>query len=65
VRSSNLRSVGYDPDSMVLEVEFHGGGIYQYMSVPEDIYHALMRAPSKGSYFNQHIKDRHRSRKIR
>ena len=58
VRSSNIRSIGYEPDAMTLEVEFHSGGIYQYSSVPESIYQGIMRAASKGSYFHDHIKDR-------
>ena len=35
VQSSNIRSVGYDPASRTLEVEFHSSGLYQYSSVPE------------------------------
>ena len=34
VESSNLASIGYDEASMVLEVEFKHGGIYQYFDVP-------------------------------
>jgi hypothetical protein len=64
VSSSNLRSVGYDRQSQILEIEFHSGGIYQYTSVPESIYTALMQAASKGSYFHDHIKDRYPTQKI-
>ena len=28
VESSNLASVGYDSDSLTLEIEFNSGGIY-------------------------------------
>jgi KTSC domain len=28
VSSSNLKSVGYDPRSRTLEIEFHNGGVY-------------------------------------
>ena len=65
VRSSNIRSVGYDPASRKLEVEFHSRGVYQYSGVPETIYQGLMRAASKGSYFHDHIKDRYRCRQMR
>ena len=57
VSSSNLSSVGYDPASKILEIEFHSGRVYQYFNVPESVYHGLMNASSKGGYFNQHIKD--------
>lgn len=56
VESSNLASVGYDSDSLTLEIEFNSGGIYQYFTVPQDVYHGLMSAGSKGSYFHQNIK---------
>jgi len=65
VRSSNIRSIGYDPDSMTLEIEFTDGGIYQYFSVPAHVHEGLMRASSKGSYFHDHIKERYRFRKVR
>ena len=57
VSSSNLRSVGYDPASSTLEVEFHGGSIYQYFRVPESWYAGLLSAYSKGSYFDAYIKN--------
>lgn len=65
VSSSNVRSVGYDEASNTLEVEFNSGGVYQYYSVPESVYSALMRASSKGSYLNDHVKDRYRCRQVR
>lgn len=65
VSSSNICSIGYDSESQTLEIEFHTGGIYQYLSVPESIYNALMSASSHGSYFHHHIKDQYQWRKIR
>ena len=58
VRSSNLKSVGYDPSNSILEVEFHGGRIYHYFRVPLEIYNALMNAPSKGTFLDQNVKKR-------
>ena len=58
VDSSLIRSVGYDLASSVLEIEFaEHGRIYHYFDVPLSIYSELMAAESKGSYFNDHIKD--------
>ena len=57
VSSSNLCSVGYDPASKTLEIEFHSGGIYQYTGVAETSYRQLMAAPSLGKFFHAHIKD--------
>lgn len=56
VGSTNIRSVGYDPESNTLEIEFHSGSVYQYFNVPQTIYDELMRAPSLGSYFYKHIR---------
>lgn len=65
VSSSNVRSIGYDEASSTLEVEFNGGGVYQYYSVPEGVHASLMRASSKGSYLNDHVKNRYRCRQVR
>jgi hypothetical protein len=56
VQSSNLASVGYDSANMILEIEFHSGGIYQYFNLPLQIHEGLMNAGSKGTYFDQNIK---------
>ena len=56
VRSSNLKSVGYDPEAKTLEIEFLNGGLYKYFNVPENIYNELMAASSHGSYFDQYVK---------
>lgn len=60
VESSNLASVGYDPARSILEVEFHSGGVYQYLDVPEHVYEGLMSAASKGSYLASEIKGNYR-----
>ena len=65
VRSSNIRSVGYETSSETLEVEFTSGSVYQYFDVPENEYNGLMNARSKGKYLNQNIKDHYRYVQIR
>ncbi|MCL1902587.1 MAG: KTSC domain-containing protein [Alphaproteobacteria bacterium] len=56
VVSSNIKSVGFDSASQILEIEFHSGGIYQYFNVPAEIYNGIMNAPSKGKFFHQFIR---------
>ena len=56
IQSSNLASVGYDPENVTLEVEFSRGGIYQYYGVPQHIYEGLINASSKGNFFHHNIK---------
>lgn len=59
VESTMLRSVGYDPSTRVLELEFRNGRLYRYGEVDEEIYRELMAAPSKGRYFLDHIDDQY------
>lgn len=56
VISSDIRSIGYDDETCILEIEFHSGGIYQYYSVPRAVYERLMNASSYGKYFHAHVK---------
>ncbi len=64
VVSSNIRSIGYDPQSAILEVEFTSGDIYQYFDVPEHLYRELMNASSHGKFLNNYIKYSYRYQKV-
>ncbi len=64
VSSSYISSIGYDPESKTLEIEFHSRGVFQYFNVTESIYSALMSASSHGSYFHRYIKDPYQWTKI-
>ena len=59
VRSSSLAQVAYDGRRAMLQVEFRDGAVYQYATVPIQTYRDLLRATSKGSYFNLHIRGRY------
>lgn len=56
VSSSAIVSLGYDPSSETLEVEFTGGSVYQYYDVPESVYRDFLAADSKGTFLNVHVK---------
>jgi hypothetical protein len=58
VTSTTLATVAYDPDREVLQLEFRDRTVYQYFHVPAEMHQALLRAPSKGSYFNRSIRNR-------
>ena len=60
VKSSNIKSVGHDPNSNTLEVEFKDGSVYQYAGVDTDKHQALINAKSIGSHFHQYIKSSHK-----
>ena len=57
VESSAIRSVGYDSDLALLEIEFTSGDVYRYHAVPPSVHRALMDAESKGRHFVAHVRD--------
>lgn len=57
--SRSVRSLGYDPPSEALEVEFVSGAIYQYYGVPRNMYEQMMSAASKGTFLNTYIKNQY------
>jgi hypothetical protein len=64
VESSAIRTVGYDPDRALLELEFHSGRVYRYHEVPRSVYRRFMAAESKGRYFNLAIKPEYRCERV-
>ena len=64
VVSSNISRFRYDPDTKVLEIEFHGSGLYQFFDVPIQLFEGLMNANSHGKYFNQNIKAHYRYERL-
>lgn len=55
VVSTAMRSIGYRHGT--LEIEFVSGDVYRYLQVPKSVFLELMRAPSKGIFFNDRIRD--------
>ena len=64
VQSSSVSELGYDPDTMTLEVAFRKGDVYRYFDVPQALYHELIRSDSLGKFLNSNIKDRYRYTKL-
>lgn len=56
VKSSNIRAIGFDPETKTLHVAFLNGTQYTYEGVDAEKHAALMSADSVGSHFNAHIK---------
>jgi hypothetical protein len=64
VNSTLAFSIGYNPETQILEVEFRPNGIvWQYYGVPEYMYNEMMSG-SIGKYFNDNIKDQFPELKI-
>jgi hypothetical protein len=65
VVSSMIGSIGYDPSSGTLEIEFRKGGpIWQYYDVPEYMWHEFESAESLGKYFLANIKNHFREARV-
>jgi len=64
-QSTSLNAATYQDQSAHLELEFRSGAIYRYSAVPALVYQELLRAESKGRYFNQHIRNRFTHAKIK
>ena len=64
VASTSIRSVGYDDEADVLEIEFQSGGVYRYEEVPRGVYDDLLRAESHGRYFHDHVRGEYGYRRI-
>lgn len=62
--SSNVASIGYDPDTSTLEIEFNNGAIYQYFDVNENVYNELLNASSVGGYLASNIKGKYRFSRV-
>jgi XTP/dITP diphosphohydrolase len=60
VESSDLVAIGYDAKERILEIEFGGGRVYQYLQVPPDVHERFMRADSFGAFFNSFIDGHYR-----
>ncbi len=58
VHSTAMSAVGYDEQTMRMKITFQQGETYDFCGVPSHIFEGLLRAASKGAYYNDHIKDR-------
>jgi hypothetical protein len=59
VHSSAIRFIDYNERTAALRVIFHETGSYTFYAVPKSLFDAFLHAPSKGHFFNDHIRDRY------
>lgn len=64
VKSSQIKSVGYDGSRSIMEVEFSNGTVYRYHGVEAHQHHALVNAPSIGSHFHAQIRGKHKHEQV-
>jgi hypothetical protein len=59
VYSSAISAIGYDPETRRMKVRFITGVTYDFCRVPPDVVDRFMKSPSKGGFYNSHIRDRY------
>ena len=64
LHSNTLLSVRYCRDARLLELTFQDCSCYRFLDVPTEYFEALMAAPSKGTYFNQFIRNQFKYQRI-
>ena len=62
--STVVKTIAYENGHSRLTVTFVSGRVYEYYLVPPSVAEAFGAARSKGTYFNQHIRDRYTCREI-
>ncbi len=58
VDSTTLAAVVYDDCRGELRLDFRDGARYAYSGIAPELFHDLLCATSKGSFFNRHIRGR-------
>ncbi|SHJ79736.1 KTSC domain-containing protein [Tepidibacter formicigenes] len=64
VNSSNISSIGYDPDNEILEISFSTGEKYHHLGVPKCIYEDLITSNYIGYYIHCNIRHKYPYKKI-
>lgn len=64
LKSEMLRSVGYDPATREMEVEFADGSVHVYTKVPPKVHADLMKAKKVAYYFTKKVRTHYSSREV-
>jgi hypothetical protein len=66
VKSSNIDKIGHNAKTQELRVQFKGGGIYAYDSVPEEVHQELLGdGTGIGGRFHKLIRDQYKTKKLK
>ena len=65
VDSRMIASIGYEPATGTLEIEFaNGGPVWQYYDFPEYRWHEFQYTDSHGKFFHANIKNQYREARV-
>jgi hypothetical protein len=65
VKSSNIKAIGYEPETQRLHVQFGSGKTYAYDGVKAEEHEALINAASVGSHFHHAIRGKYNGVEVR
>ncbi|NCD69254.1 KTSC domain-containing protein [Mucilaginibacter agri] len=63
--SSVVAHMDYNKSKRVLRITYTSGMVYDYLSVPVEVYNEMLAADSKGQYLNYSIKGKYRYKKVK
>ena len=63
VQSSHIHSVGHDPETNTLAVQFHKGGVYHYEGVSKRTFDDFCSHESPGKFFRGNIHKQYNGKK--
>jgi hypothetical protein len=64
IESSMIKSIGYDPNSSTLEIEFNNGAVWQYFGFVESLWYEFENSESKGKFFHREIKNQYSESRV-
>ena len=65
VDSEAIAEIRYDDERSTMLVRFVDGEWYSYFDVPPGVHKAFVAAESHGRFFQSHIRDKYRYRRVR
>lgn len=57
VNSKAISFIDYNSDTKFLKITFNSGNTYDYYNFPESLYIRFLNSTSKGTFYNDHIRD--------
>ena len=65
VNSSMIKSIGYEHQYLIMQVEFTNGTIFNYLGVSPSVFDELKYSDSIGKSFNSFIRGKYQAEKIK
>lgn len=62
--SKAVQAIAYDEIKQTLFIKFTDSPLYAYADVSQEMVLAFVKAPSKGSFFQKHIKNNYQTARL-